>query len=127
VSAVYHADAGNYAQGSMKVVSGQRIEHPVVLAHPDTGRKGLFLSTGALGLTGVTPSESSAILNFLLAHASSPDYTIRFGWRPGDSVLWTTVPPALRRRRLRRRPTPLPQGHRHPRGLTTRQTGGPLP
>jgi hypothetical protein len=24
----------------------------------------------------------------LLRHASSPNYTIRFGWQPGDFVLW---------------------------------------
>ncbi|MDB4872590.1 MAG: taurine dioxygenase [Gemmatimonadales bacterium] len=88
VSAVYDADPGNYAQGSRRTGVGKTIDHPVVLTHPDTGRKGLFLSTGALGLTGVTADEGRVLLDFLLAHASSPNYTIRFGWRPGDFVLW---------------------------------------
>ncbi|MFF1259986.1 MULTISPECIES: TauD/TfdA dioxygenase family protein [unclassified Streptomyces] len=88
VSAVYDGNAENYAQGSTKTASGPTVEHPVVLAHPATGRKGLFLSTSAIRLTGVTPAESKALLDHLLRHASSPDYTIRFGWQPGDFVLW---------------------------------------
>ncbi|MEU6764972.1 TauD/TfdA family dioxygenase [Streptomyces sp. NPDC046853] len=88
VSAVYDGNAENYAQGSKKTAGGPTIEHPVVLTHPATGRKGLFISTSATGLTGVTPAESKVLLDHLLRHASSPNYTIRFGWRPGDFVLW---------------------------------------
>lgn len=91
VSAVYDADAANYAQGSKRDKVRETIEHPVVLRHPDTGRPGLFISSSALGLTGVTAAEGKAILPFLLAHASSPNYTIRFGWRPGDFVLWDNL------------------------------------
>jgi alpha-ketoglutarate-dependent taurine dioxygenase len=67
------------------------VEHPVVLDHPDTGRKGLFLSTGALRLAGVSEAESATLLPHLLRHASSPNYTIRFGWNPGDFVLWDNL------------------------------------
>ncbi|MEV0580989.1 TauD/TfdA family dioxygenase [Streptomyces sp. NPDC050392] len=88
VNAVYDGDPENYAQGSKRTAVGETVEHPVVLAHPDTGRKGLFISSSALRLTGVTPAESKALLDHLLRHASSPDYTIRFGWNPGDFVLW---------------------------------------
>ncbi|WP_329204506.1 TauD/TfdA family dioxygenase [Streptomyces sp. NBC_00683] len=88
VSAVYDADPQNYAQGSTRTAVTETVEHPVVLEHPDTGRKGLFISTSALGLTGVTPEEGKALLDHLLRHASSPNYTIRLGWNPGDFVLW---------------------------------------
>jgi len=88
VSAVYDGNAENYAQGSRKTAPGDTVEHPVVLEHPLTGRKGLFISTSARSLTGVTPQEGRALLDHLLRLASSPDYTIRFGWRPGDLVLW---------------------------------------
>lgn len=88
VGAVYDGDAGNYAQGSKRVAVGETVEHPVVLTHPETGRKGLFISTSALALTGVTAQEGKVLLDHLLRHASSPDYTIRFGWNPGDFVLW---------------------------------------
>ncbi|HWC82864.1 MAG TPA: TauD/TfdA family dioxygenase [Pseudonocardiaceae bacterium] len=91
VSAVYDADAGNYAQGRKRDQIRETVEHPVVLRHPDTGRPGLFLSSSALRLTGVQDAESKALLPFLLAHGSSPDYTIRFGWQPGDFVLWDNL------------------------------------
>ncbi|HKS46117.1 MAG TPA: TauD/TfdA family dioxygenase [Amycolatopsis sp.] len=91
VNAVYDADAANYAQDSKRDGVRETIEHPVVLRHPDTGRPGLFISSSALGLTGVTADEGKAILPFLLGHASSPNYTIRFGWRPGDFVLWDNL------------------------------------
>ncbi|MFE9726743.1 TauD/TfdA dioxygenase family protein [Streptomyces sp. NPDC005794] len=88
VSAVYDADPQNYAQGATRSSVVETVEHPLVLKHPATGRKGLFISTSALGLTGVTPEEGRTLLDHLLRHASSPDYTIRFGWNPGDFVLW---------------------------------------
>ncbi|MEV5349903.1 TauD/TfdA dioxygenase family protein [Streptomyces achromogenes] len=89
VNAVYDGNPENYAQGSRKTAPDETTtEHPVVLEHPLTGRKGLFLSSSALGLTGVTAQEGRVLLDHLLRHAASPDYTIRFGWRPGDFVLW---------------------------------------
>jgi alpha-ketoglutarate-dependent taurine dioxygenase len=66
----------------------ETIEHPVVRTHRHTGRKGLFLSSSAIRLTGIEPNEGQAILPFLLAHASSPNYTVGFGWNPGDFVIW---------------------------------------
>ena len=59
-----------------------------MLTHPRTGRKGLFLSTGAIGLTGVTASEGEALLRYLTVHASAPQYQVRYSWKPGDFVLW---------------------------------------
>jgi alpha-ketoglutarate-dependent taurine dioxygenase len=63
----------------------------VVRTHRHTGRKGLFISSSARGLPGIDSAEGAAILPFLLAHASSPDYTVGFGWRAGDFVLWDNL------------------------------------
>jgi taurine dioxygenase len=97
VGALYDADEAHYAQGSTKGDVRRTVEHPVVRTDPDTGRKGLFLSTGALRLTGVTEAESRALLPFLLTHASSPNYTVRYGWNPGDFVIWETRRPGTSR------------------------------
>lgn len=91
VTAVYDANAGHYAQGSKRGAIEHTVEHPVVLRHPDTGRTGLFVSSGALRLAGVSEAESAALLPYLLRHASSPNYTIRFGWSPGDFVVWDNL------------------------------------
>jgi alpha-ketoglutarate-dependent taurine dioxygenase len=86
VRAVYNAYPGDGTYNRPPVT--ETIEHPVVRTHRHTGRKGLFLSSAALGLTGVTEPESKALLPFLLAHASSPNYAVGFGWKPGDFVIW---------------------------------------
>jgi len=86
VSAVYDAYPGDGTYSRPPVT--ETIEHPVVRTHRHTGRKGLFLSSSALRLTGVTEAEGKALLPFLLAHASSPNYSVGFGWRPGDFVIW---------------------------------------
>jgi alpha-ketoglutarate-dependent taurine dioxygenase len=86
VSAVYSAYPGDGTYDRPPLI--ETIEHPVVRTHRHTGRKGLFLSSSAIGLTGIEPSEGRAILPFLLAHASSPNYTVGFSWKPGDFVIW---------------------------------------
>jgi alpha-ketoglutarate-dependent taurine dioxygenase len=91
VNAVYDANAENYGGGGDRVPVVETIDHPVVRTHRHTGRKGLFISTGALRLSGLEPAEGEAILPFLLAHASSPNYTVGFGWKPGDLVLWDNL------------------------------------
>jgi taurine dioxygenase len=86
VSAEYSAYPGDGTYDRPPLT--QTIEHPVVRTHRRTGRKGLFLSSSAIRLTGIEPSEGQAILPFLLAHASSPNYTVGFSWKPGDFVIW---------------------------------------
>lgn len=89
VSAVYDAYPGDGTPDRPPVTG--TVELPVVRAHRHTGRKGLFISSSALRLTGVTEAESRALLPFLLSHASSPNYTVSFGWKPGDFVLWDNL------------------------------------
>jgi alpha-ketoglutarate-dependent taurine dioxygenase len=91
VGAVYDGNAENYGGGGKPAPITDTIEHPVVRTHRHTGRKGLFISSSAVRLTGVTAAESQALLPFLLAHAGSPDYAVSFGWKPGDFVLWDNL------------------------------------
>ncbi len=86
VSAVYSAYPGDGTSHRPPV--SDTTEHPVVRRHRHTGRKGLFLSSSAIRLTGIEPAESQALLPFLLAHAASPNFTVGFGWKPGDFVIW---------------------------------------
>ncbi len=63
--------------------------HPLVRAHPETGRKSLFLSPGfTTGIVGMTPEESAALLDFLAGHAAEPRFVYRHQWQPNDVVFW---------------------------------------
>lgn len=65
------------------------VVHPLVRAHPETGRKSLFLSPGfTTGIVGMTPEESAALLDFLAGHAAEPRFVYRHQWQPNDVVFW---------------------------------------
>ncbi|MCK9925135.1 TauD/TfdA family dioxygenase [Frankia sp. AgPm24] len=90
VNAVYNAYPGDGTYNRPPVT--ETVEHPVVRTHRHTSRKGLFLSSSALRLTGgISAAEGEALLPFLLAHAASPNHTVSFGWQPGDFVLWDNL------------------------------------
>lgn len=65
------------------------VTHPVVRTHPVTGRKSLFIS-GAFTthINEVLPLESDALISLLMAHATRPEFSVRWRWQPGDVALW---------------------------------------
>lgn len=63
--------------------------HPVVAAHPCTGRPLLFVNPGyATQIVGLKPRESRALLNLLFDQLNDPSYHYRHRWQPGDVVMW---------------------------------------
>jgi len=63
--------------------------HPVVITHPMSGRKALFVNPGfTLGFVGWTEDESKPLLDYLYQHASRPEFTCRFRWQPGSVAFW---------------------------------------
>ncbi len=66
-----------------------RCLHPVVIRHPDTGRRALFVNPGfTAALHGFDPAESEALLSFLYRHATRDEFIYRHRWEPGDLVIW---------------------------------------
>ncbi len=65
------------------------VSHPVVRVHPETGKKGLFVTPGfTRRILGLSPLESRTILDFLFAHSTQPEYSVRWQWQQNDVVFW---------------------------------------
>ena len=63
--------------------------HPVVITHPLSGRKALYVNPGfTLRFEGKSPDESRPLLHKLFAHAMKPEFSSRFQWRPGSVAFW---------------------------------------
>ncbi len=61
--------------------------HPLVWQHK-SGRKSLVLGATTDHVEGMDPDEGRALLNDLLARATSPDRVYRHEWSVGDVVIW---------------------------------------
>ena len=67
-------------------------EWPLAIAHPETGRRALFVNPGyTVHINGLKRRESHALLRLLCQHVASVDYTYRHHWLPGDLVAWDEV------------------------------------
>jgi len=65
------------------------ISHPVIRTHPVSGRKSLFVSDGfTTRINELSEAESEALLKFLFAHATRPEFTIRWRWQENDVAFW---------------------------------------
>jgi taurine dioxygenase len=64
-------------------------EHPVVVRHPDTGRKLLFVNAGFTShIVQLSRPESRAVLDLLFDLVKSPILSCRVRWTPGTLVFW---------------------------------------
>jgi taurine dioxygenase len=63
--------------------------HPVVVTHPETGRRLLYVNHSyTVGFEGMTEDESRPLLDWLLDHGHRPEFTCRFRWEPGSIAFW---------------------------------------
>ena len=90
-----YSPQGHSAQkrSSMSVVEAEgavgEFTHPVVLTHPETGRKALYVNPAfTMRIQGWSRRESKALLDFLFEHCRSEAFTCRFSWRPGSVAFW---------------------------------------
>jgi taurine dioxygenase len=86
--------------GALPYVGGYKVEppeggfprskHPVVIRHPETGRKTLYVNSGfTTHIVGLTPKESRAVLDLLFQHiASTPRLHCRVQWAPNTLTFW---------------------------------------
>ena len=63
--------------------------HPVVITHPLSGRKSLYVNPGfTLRFEGWSDEESAPLLGYLYKHISKPEFTYRLQWAPGTLAFW---------------------------------------
>jgi len=75
--------------GKGDVVAAKTAVHPLVITHPDSGRKALFVNRGYTAqIVGLSRAESDALLDFLFQHSTAPELVYRHSWRPRDLVIW---------------------------------------
>ena len=75
--------------GKGDIVAAKTAVHPLVITHPDSGRKALFVNRGYTAqIVGLNRAESDALLGFLFQHSTAPELVYRHSWRPRDLVIW---------------------------------------
>jgi len=95
VSSSAKADASRTREDRIKTdgsVDARKLlvaEHPAVRTHRETGRKALYVNRAhTVQFAGMTPEESTPLLEFLFAHQIRPEFTCRFRWTPGALAIW---------------------------------------
>jgi alpha-ketoglutarate-dependent taurine dioxygenase len=65
------------------------VEHPVIRTHPESGARTLFVNPGfTQRIVQLARSESDAMLAFLYAHSTRPEFVVRHHWHQGDIAFW---------------------------------------
>jgi taurine dioxygenase len=83
-----HADAAGERLGNAELAT-QDVHHPVVIRHPATHRKCLYVNPGfTRSIDGWGTQESEYLLNYLYAHAAQPRFSTRFQWTSGSVAMW---------------------------------------
>jgi taurine dioxygenase len=67
----------------------REVAQPVVVVHPSSRRKALFVNAiYTVRFEHMTEAESRPLLDFLYQHCTRPEFTCRFGWKSGSLGIW---------------------------------------
>jgi len=78
----------------MKIVNAEAADsyeavHPVVRTVEETGQKAIYCSTvHTTHFVGMTEGESRPLIDWLVGHATRPEFTCRVRWEPGTLTVW---------------------------------------
>jgi taurine dioxygenase len=63
--------------------------HPIIVRHPESGRKALFVNRGFTShINDLPKDESRAVLEFLFNHLAQPHWNMRFRWTDHSVAFW---------------------------------------
>jgi taurine dioxygenase len=67
----------------------REVAQPVVIVHPSSRRKALFVNAiYTVRFENMTEAESRPLLDFLFQHCTRPEFTCRFRWKTGSLAIW---------------------------------------
>ncbi|MEX0304304.1 MAG: TauD/TfdA dioxygenase family protein [Leisingera sp.] len=67
----------------------QTVRHPVVIRHPLSGQKCLYVNpVFTTRIEELSKPESDALLQFLYTHCQQPELQCRVRWQQGDVTMW---------------------------------------
>jgi taurine dioxygenase len=82
----------NNSTGVVRAEEQKRINppvaQPVVRVHPETGRKALYIGEKVTRFEGMTEEESRPLIEYLVRHATRPEFLYRHPWRKNDLLAW---------------------------------------
>lgn len=64
------------------------VAQPVVRTHPETGRQALYIGEKVARFDGMTEEESAPLIDYLVRHATRPEFVYRHQWRRNDLLAW---------------------------------------
>ena len=80
---------GRDLAANAEAAAAKSATHPLVITHPDSGRKALFVNRGYTAhIVGLARAESDALLEFLFEHSTAPELVYRHHWLKHDLVIW---------------------------------------
>lgn len=83
-----YAEASSGRIGNPELATQEAI-HPVIITHPESKRKALYVNPEfTVNFEGWTIEESKPLLDYLIKHATRAENTTRFQWEPGSMAFW---------------------------------------
>ncbi|RFU85707.1 taurine dioxygenase [Streptomyces triticagri] len=68
------------------------VEHPVVVRHPRSGRKVLYVNEPfTTRIVGLGDEENRELLDELVLQSRVPEYQVRFRWQPDSIAIWDNI------------------------------------
>jgi taurine dioxygenase len=88
----YDAYGNPYKRKALDLAKVPHFMHPMVIAHPATGRPALFVNRLMTdSIVGMPREESEPLLDRLFAHLEQRENIYEHEWRPGDVLIWDNL------------------------------------
>ncbi|MEM7408791.1 MAG: TauD/TfdA family dioxygenase [Myxococcota bacterium] len=86
---VYRGDARDRIGNASAADDLHDVTHPVVIRHPLSGRRALYVNPGfTIGIAGWEPEPAKELLGKLYRVATDARHVTRFRWEPGSVAFW---------------------------------------